>query len=109
MESLQIKNIRLQFHRSSTAVRVAVLTVVLLSTATLVSIRLATSSTLSRAEALRAEAMVLEQETNRLKQNIQQLNTVDGVIRIAQEELGLVQPGTILFDTNQETESGGSK
>jgi cell division protein FtsB len=38
-----------------------------------------------------------------LEENIQQLGTVESVKRIAQEELGLVDPDTVFYNiTNQE-------
>ena len=50
-------------------------------------------------EKLRAEAAALERENSKLVQYIDELGTVQGIMRIAQEKLGLVEPDTIIFNT----------
>ena len=48
-------------------------------------------------EALRQEAILLEQEQQRLELYISELGTVQGILRIAQERLGLVEPGSVII------------
>jgi cell division protein FtsL len=49
------------------------------------------------AEDLRFQAFQLEQENSRLEQYIKELGTVQGIIRIAQEKLGLIDPNSIII------------
>ena len=49
-------------------------------------------------EELRAQASQVEYENELLKQYTQELGSVKGVERIAQEELGMVSPDTILIE-----------
>lgn len=102
MESSRISlgGIQVKFRRGSTLLKLAVLAVIVLSTAALLSIHSAKNNAVTQAEELRNQAQQLEQDNSRLEQYIQQLGTVQGIIRIAQEELGLVEPGTVVFNTN---------
>lgn len=97
-----IGGIQVKFRRGSTLLKLAVLAVIVLSTVALLSIHSAKNSAITRAEDLRGQAQQLEQDNSRLKQYIQQLGTVQGIIRIAQEELGLVQPDAVIFNTNNQ-------
>ncbi len=47
---------------------------------------------------LKEEAAVIEYENEVLEQNTKNLGTVQSVERIAQEELGMVVPGTVLIE-----------
>ena len=84
--------------RSRLLTKVMVLVAVLLSIATLLTLLLAIHTTRAQTEALRAEAIQLERDNSRLTEYIQEMGTIKGLIRIAQEELGLVEPGTIIID-----------
>lgn len=90
--------IQIKLARSSTLFKVLVLVVLVLSIACLMVLRAQLLEAKGEAEALRSQAAQLEQENSRLQTYVQQLGTVQGIIRIAQEELGLVQPDTIIFD-----------
>lgn len=90
--------IQVKLVRSSTLVKIAVLVVLVLSIVCLMGLRGAILEAKGEAEALRGQAAQLEQENSRLEVYVQQLGTVQGIIRIAQEELGLVSPDTIIFD-----------
>lgn len=96
-----VGGIQLKIHRGSLLLKLAVLAVIVLSTVALLSIHSARIDALEQTEQLRGQAQQLEQENSRLERYIQQLGTVQGVIRIAQEELGLVAPDSIIFDTGR--------
>ena len=92
-----IGKVRFVCRRSRILTKVVVLVAVLLSIATLTTLLLAIHSTRSQTEALRTEAAQLEHENSRLELYIQELGTIKGIIRIAQEELGLVEPGSVII------------
>ena len=96
-----VGGIQLKIHRGSLLLKLAVLAVIVLSTVALLSIHSARIDALEQTEQLRGQAQQLEQDNSRLERYIQQLGTVQGVIRIAQEELGLVAPDSIIFDTGR--------
>lgn len=92
-----LSRIRLVYKRSSTLLKCAVLAAIVLSTAALIVLRAAHLEQQAEAEALRAEAAALEQDNRDLRENISQLGTLQGVRRIALEELGLADPDTVIF------------
>ena len=47
---------------------------------------------------LRQQAAILDQRNDELRRDIDELGTTDSVRKIAQEELGLVDPDTIIFE-----------
>ena len=91
------KHIRIVYTRSSVLLKCVVLTALLVSTAALLTLRGLHMQELARQEQLRAQAAELEQDNHRLTENISQLGTLQGIRRIAGEELGLVDPDTIIF------------
>lgn len=94
----QHSRVRFVYKRSSTLTKVLVLSAVVLSTVTLLGLR----SLKLKAEAQNAEVLSQiagqEQENAKLEQNIDSLGTLDGVIQIAKDELGLEDPDTIILE-----------
>ncbi len=93
-----IGKVKVVRRRSRLLTKVVVLVAVLLSIVTLTMLLLAIHSTRAQTEALRNEALGLQQENSRLDQYIKEMGTIKGIIQIAKEELGLVEPGTIIID-----------
>lgn len=91
------RRIRLVYKRSSILTKVVVLCAIVLSTATLLTLRWSLLDTQAQAEVLKSQAAQLEQENNRLEAYIADLGSVDSVERIAREELGLVDPDSVIF------------
>ena len=71
---------------------------VLLSSVTLISLRLGHWEAEEKLAALQHQAAVLEQQNEELRQDIEALGTADSIREIAREELGLVDPDTIIFE-----------
>lgn len=90
--------IRIKVRKSSMLVKVALLAVLILSAAALLMISVELRRTEAKTDALRKQAAALEQSNSKLCRDIADLGTVDGIIRIAEEKLGLVEPGSIIFD-----------
>lgn len=92
-----LRRIRIVYRRSSTLLKCVVLSAILLSTVCLLALRSEILRTREETEALKTQASVLEGKKERIKMYIRQSNTVEGVERIAMEQLDLVLPGTIFF------------
>ena len=92
------RRIRLVYRRSSTLLKCAVLAVIVLSTAALLTIHFTIGQTRQETEALRQQAARLEQENRQLTEAIAEVGTVQSIKRIAMEELGLVDPDSRFFD-----------
>ena len=93
-----IGKVKVVRRRSRLLTKVVVLAAVLLSVATLLTLLLVIQSTRAQTEALKTEAVQLNRENSRLELYIQELGTINGIIRIAQEELGLIEPDSIILD-----------
>ena len=89
--------IRLVYKRSNTLTKVAVCAASVLSTAALLTLRSAALDAQADREALQQEAQRLEQEQNQLNDKLDSLGSADSVEQIAKDELGLVDPDTIII------------
>ena len=90
---------RIQFgrRRSSNATKPGVAVYIVLCMVALITLRLSMNDLQNRTEKLYNRAAVLEQENSSLENKIANLGTVQSVMEIAKEELGLVQPDTVIF------------
>lgn len=93
--------IRLKYRHSSPLLKCVVLAAVVLSTICLMVIRSAMLENEAKENALRQEAAQLTQENQQLEQDTQQLGTVQSIIKIAMEKLGLMLPDSIRFLPNE--------
>lgn len=89
--------IRLVCKPSSTAVKCIILAALVLSTAALLMLRGAISDAKQQEEAMRQEAIRLEQQNRDLGEDIAQLGTVQSVKDLAARYFGLVDPDTVIF------------
>ena len=92
------------FRRSPTTLKILLLVALLASTVTLLTLRFALLDEKDKAEALRQQAVALEQENKKLEHTNALLGTVQGVRELAVELLGLVDPNTIIFEPVEEAE-----
>lgn len=99
------QNIKLVFRRSRTLTKLVVLAVVVLSTVTLLALGSAIVRERVRMEDSREEAIVLEQENDRYRRYIKELGTVQGILRIAREKLGLIDPDSLVIQPEQMEEA----
>ena len=89
--------LRLVMRSSSTALKIVMVVLIVFSMAALTALAWVRGSIRSQVEDLRQEAAALEQENRELQEKIDALGSVQSVQDIAQEELGLVNPDTILI------------
>ena len=93
-----LSNFQLQYRRTPTLHKVVVAVAIVLSSITLISLRLTHWEAEEKLENLRYQVAVLEQKNEDLRQSIDGLGTTDSVRQIAREELGLVDPDTIIYE-----------
>jgi len=72
---------------------------IMLSMGALAALHLSMAGLKARTEEMRKEAARLEAENQELLEDIDQVDSIHGIVEIAEEELGLVQPDTIIFQT----------
>ena len=93
-----LANVRLVYRPGKALIKIALLAVIVLSTAALITIHTAIRRSEKRLEALRNEAISLEQENDALREDIDALGSRESIIEIAGKQLGLV-PNIILYIT----------
>ena len=92
-----LKKIQPVFRRSSNAMKVFVIAVIIFGITGLFVLRYATEQMEAANNALANQAAQLEQDNTELQENIDALGSVQSVEQIAQDELGLVDPDTVLI------------
>lgn len=92
------RNIKVVVRPSSPLLKIIVILVIVFSMAALLALSWVQSSIHASAEKLREEAAGLEYENEVLEEKIGQLGSVQSVQDIAEEELGLINPDTVLVD-----------
>lgn len=97
---MRSERIRIVFRRGSLGLKIAVLALITLSLAALVLIWMYTQQARADYEDRRDQAIEYEYANSRLKESIDNLGTVQGIFQIAREELGLVDPDTVIIDPN---------
>ena len=93
-----LSHFQLQYRRTPALHKVVVAAAIVLSSITLISLRLAHWENEEKLANLRHQAAVLEQRNEELRRDIENLGTTDSIRQIAQEELGLMDPDTIIFE-----------
>ena len=96
-----LSRVKFVYRHSPLVLKCVVLATLVLSVAALTVIRLGITQAQNEKEAYRAQAAILEQQQEDLKEKIDQQDTVEGVQTAAKEELGYVDPDTIFFDINE--------
>lgn len=90
---------RVQFvrRRSGKWTIIAIIVAIVLSMSALAALHLSMGFLKNRTEDLRDKAAHLEAENAALQEDIEQVDSIQGIVEIAEEELGLVQPGAVFY------------
>ena len=70
---------------------------IVLSMGALTFLHLSTSALENRVNGLRDQAANLEAENEQLQEDIDQVDSIHGIVEIAEKELGLVQPDAVFY------------
>lgn len=93
-----LSRFQLQYRRTPTLNKVVVAVAIVLSSLTLVTLRLAHWEAEEKLAELRQQVAAQEQRNEDLRHDIDELGTTDSIREIAREELGLVDPDTIIIE-----------
>lgn len=96
-----LKRVRLVYRKSSPLTKAVVLSAIILSTAALLTIRLTLGATEDRINALKDQAAALEQSQQQLEDKINNQGSLEGVKDYAEDELGLVDPDTVIVEPEE--------
>ena len=92
------RNVKVVVRPSTPLLKIAVIALIVLSMAALLALSWVRSGINARTEDMRQEAAQLIDENAELETKINDLGSVQSVQDIAQEELGLVDPDTVIYD-----------
>ena len=92
------QNVKVVVRPSTPALKIIVILVILLSMVTLVALSWVRSSILAETKKLQDQAAELEYENQVLDDRIDNLDSEQSIQQIAEEELGLVKPDTVIID-----------
>ena len=93
-------NTKLVIHSSSRALKIAVIALIVFSMIALGALAWVRTSIHNRTEDMRSEAAALEDENAAIEEKIERLGTLESIREIAREILGLVDPDTIIIETD---------
>ncbi len=96
-----LRRVKLVVRKSRPVTKVVALCAVVLSTVTLLTLQSTILASRERTAELADQAGRLEQQNEDLEQRIDGLDTEDGIRNIAEEELGLVDPDTVIIVPQQ--------
>ena len=94
-----LSRIRLTYRRTNNVTKMAVAAAIVACMVTLIVLGVSIRNLKSRTEDLRQKAGVLEEANRELNEKISELGTDKSTVEIAEEELGLVQPGAVVIQT----------
>ena len=100
-----LSRIRLTYRRTNNVTKMAVAAAIVACMVTLIVLGVSIQTLRSRTEDLRQKAAVLEEANRELNEDISELGSDKSTVEIAEEELGLVQPGAVVIQTEPQ-ESG---
>ena len=93
----EMRQFKFKIKPGSLRTTIAVTVAVAIALAALLVLHSVTTDARTRAEQYRAQAQQLEQENQALEDKIDNLGTLEGIKDIAKEELGLVDPDTVII------------
>ena len=94
------EKIKVVLHPGKLILKIMVLVMVVLCIAALLVLTLAIMDAKAQVEDLRQQAALLQQENSQILKDIEEIGSVQGIIKIAMEKLGLVLPDTVIIEPN---------
>ena len=92
------KKVKVEVRPASNILKIILTVLILFSIVALIALRWVHNGILTQIDTLKEEASDLEHANEKLDQKTQELGSVQSIEDIAKEELGLVDPDTILID-----------
>jgi cell division protein FtsL len=93
-----LKNVKIAVRPSPAALKIVLIVLILLSMAALFALRWVHTGILAETENLKDKASALEEANADLQQKTAEIGSVQSVQDIAKEELGLVDPNTVILN-----------
>lgn len=91
------RKFKVVIQRSDNLTKIVVLGFLVVAIAAAMVLRSRILDARARAEALRSQAISLEQENADLQEKLDSVGSVEGIMQVAQEELDMVDPASVIF------------
>lgn len=95
------RHIRLVYQRSSVAMKVLVITALVVCTVTLLALTIGINMSKANTRELAQQGAALEQENHQLTEDIEELGTIKSIKDLARRFLGLWDPDTTIFSPEE--------
>jgi len=92
------KKVKVEVRPASNILKIILIVLIVFSIVALIALRWVHNGILSQIGELKDEASGLEHANSELEQKTEELGSVQSIQDIAQEELGLVDPNTVIID-----------
>ena len=92
-----LSRVRLKYRRSSTMTKTVVMSAIAVCMVALLTLQIANTEKEKQLEADRQKAAQLEQENNKLDDNIDKLGSAESAEQIAKDELGMVPTDAVVI------------
>ena len=92
------KKVKVEVRPASNILKIVLIVLIVFSIVALISLRWVHDGILNQIADLKQEASGLEHANQELEQKMDELGSVQSIQDVAQEELGLVDPDTVLID-----------
>lgn len=92
------KNVKVEVRPASNILKIILIVLIVFSVVALAALRWVHNGIVTQTDELKQEASGLEYANSELEQKMEELGSVQSIQDIAKEELGLVDPDTILID-----------
>lgn len=97
MKTYKVGKVQIVWRHSSLLLKALVILLIVFSMAAMVALAWVQGSIQEQTQQMLSEAAALEEKNQTLEERIQSVDAVDTIRDIAKEELGLVDPDTILI------------
>lgn len=92
------KKVKIVVRSSPPALKIVLIVLIVLSMAALMALRLVHNNIRSEIQNLESEAAAVEYANSKLDQRLEDPGSVENVMDMAKEELGMVDPDTVIID-----------
>ncbi len=97
-EKKNTRTVNVVLRPASPALKIVVVVLILCSVAALAALRWVHNGLAAQTEKLRREAAAVEYANSVLEEQTNQSDSIQSIERIAQKELGLINPDTVIID-----------
>lgn len=97
----QTRRIKFTIHHSKRVTKIIACTAIVLAIIALAALHICMQRIERKTEEMNRQAAALQKENDDISQRIDSLDTVQGIEKVAEDELGLVPTDAIIIDTDE--------